>query len=76
MVDKYSMYMIKLDNPLPGDYHIHVCFIYHCRALTNSLMCKRGRGQYWIKWKGYPHSENTWESESNLIPNARDTLNN
>jgi hypothetical protein len=38
MVDKYSMYMIKLDNLLPGDYHIHVCFIYHYRALTNSLM--------------------------------------
>jgi hypothetical protein len=37
----------------------------------------RGRGhQYWVKWKGYPHSENTWESESNLIPNARDALNN
>ena len=32
------MHMIKLDNPLPGDYHIHVCFIYHCHALTNSLM--------------------------------------
>jgi hypothetical protein len=37
----------------------------------------RGRGhQYWVKWKGYPHLENTWESESNLIPNARDALNN
>lgn len=41
MVDKCSMHMIKLDNPLPGDYHIHVCFIYHCRALTHSLMTAR-----------------------------------
>ena len=36
MVDKYSMHMIKLDNLLSGDYHIHVWFIYHCPALTNS----------------------------------------
>ena len=38
MVDKHSIYMIKVDNPLPWDYHIHVSIIYHYCALTNSLM--------------------------------------
>ena len=32
--------MIKLDNLLSGDYHIHVCLIYLYRALTNSLMVR------------------------------------
>ena len=28
---------------------------------------KAGRGyQYWIKWRGYPNSENTWEPRRNL----------
>jgi hypothetical protein len=22
--------------------------------------------QYLLKWKGYPHSENTWEKEENM----------
>ena len=28
---------------------------------------KRGNGhQYLVKWKGYPHSDNTWEPTTNL----------
>jgi Uma2 family endonuclease len=30
------------------------------------------RGQrYLVKWKGYPHSENTWEPKNNLKNNLR-----
>ena len=43
MVDKRSMYIVKVDNPLPLDYHIHVSLIYHYRALTNSLMGRTTR---------------------------------
>ena len=26
--------------------------------------------QYYIKWKGYPESEGTWEPSKNLLPQA------
>ena len=33
--------------------------------------CRRGRGyQYYVKWKGYPISEATWESESAFSANG------
>ena len=31
---------------------------------------KKENDQYLIKWKGYPESENTWEPEHHLLPNA------
>jgi Chromo (CHRromatin Organisation MOdifier) domain len=35
---------------------------------------KKGRGtQYLVKWKGYPHSENTWEPASSLTK-AQDAI--
>jgi hypothetical protein len=34
-----------------------------------------GKGyQYLIKWKGYPHSENTWELSRNSLPQAAEIL--
>jgi hypothetical protein len=28
----------------------------------------KGQLLYWIKWKGYPASQNTWEPEGHLLP--------
>eukprot|EP01043_Picozoa_sp_COSAG02_P075195 COSAG02_NODE_15393_length_1175_cov_0.910781_2_plen_102_part_00 len=30
----------------------------------------RSKRQYLVKWKGYPHSENTWEPAEHLKDNA------
>jgi hypothetical protein len=40
---------------------------------VEKILRKRGRGgyqepyEYLVKWKGYPHTENTWEPETNLM---------
>jgi Chromo (CHRromatin Organisation MOdifier) domain len=43
---------------------------------VESIMDKRKKGQgiqYLVKWKGYPHSENTWEPASSLT-NTQDVI--
>ena len=30
--------------------------------------------EYYIKWKGYDHDENSWEKEDNLLPHAKEIL--
>jgi hypothetical protein len=44
---------------------------------VEAILKKRRSGrswEYYIKWQGYPHSENTWEPESNL-EHAQELLN-
>ncbi|WP_369333299.1 chromo domain-containing protein [Xanthomonas vasicola] len=41
------------------------------------LMARRhhqGKTQYLVKWKGYPHSQNSWESETPLRQDCRDVV--
>ena len=38
---------------------------FEVEAILSSKL-RRNRTEFLIKWKGYPHSENTWEPESNL----------
>jgi hypothetical protein len=41
------------------------------------VLAQKGRGRgmrYLVKWKGYPPEENTWETRSNLLPGAREAL--
>ena len=36
---------------------------------SSPILAHRGtsnRAQYLVKWKGYPHSESTWEKRSSL----------
>jgi len=43
---------------------------YKVKAIINHHFYSQGRQlQYLIKWKGYPHSNNTWEPVSNLHTN-------
>jgi hypothetical protein len=43
---------------------------------VESILAHRGaaaRAQYLVKWRGYPHSESTWEKRSALV-NAKSVL--
>ncbi|KXN92936.1 Histone-lysine N-methyltransferase SUV39H1, partial [Leucoagaricus sp. SymC.cos] len=48
---------------LPPQWKIHNT--YEVEAILNHKE-RRRKTHYLIKWKGYPHSENTWEPEENL----------
>ena len=43
---------------------------------VESILAHRGTGtraQYLVKWRGYPHSESTWEKRSSLV-DAQDAI--
>jgi hypothetical protein len=42
---------------------------YHVEEIRNSRYY-RGKLQYFIKWKGYPEEENTWEPKDNINKSA------
>lgn len=53
------------DRPLPEVILENGAEVYE----VESILAHRGTGnraQYLVKWKGYPHSESTWEKRSSL----------
>ncbi|KAI9297574.1 chromo-domain-containing protein [Neoconidiobolus thromboides FSU 785] len=41
--------------------------VYIVEAILEHKKIKRGGYQYLIKWQGFPHEENTWEDEDNIL---------
>jgi hypothetical protein len=58
-------------SPLSPSEIINQQLEYEVEEVLKSRM-NRGRFQYLVKWKKYPHKENTWENEEDLehSPNA------
>jgi hypothetical protein len=46
---------------------------YHVERLLARRRCK-GQYQYLVKWRGYPHSENSWEFEVPLRQDCPDVV--
>ncbi|ODM96524.1 Heterochromatin protein 1 [Orchesella cincta] len=40
--------------------------VYDVEKVLKKRRGKRGKSEYFLKWKGYPDSENTWEPEDNI----------
>lgn len=39
---------------------------YAVESIVDKIVTSDGKVHYLLKWKGYPHSDNTWEPEENL----------
>ncbi|GMF37438.1 unnamed protein product [Phytophthora fragariaefolia] len=50
-----------------GNHH------YHVERILARRRC-RGQNQYLVKWRGYPHSENSWEFEVPLRQDCPDVV--
>jgi hypothetical protein len=46
---------------------------YEVEGILNHRI-RRGQTEYYIKWKNYDHEENSWETEAQLLPHAKETL--
>ena len=45
--------------------------IYEVECICDKKVCD-GKAYYFVKWSGYPHSQNTWEPKDNLLgPDAQ-----
>ena len=40
--------------------------IYEVEKILDHKVDSRGKRRFFLKWKGYPNEDNTWESEENL----------
>ncbi|XP_055351230.1 chromobox protein homolog 5-like [Paramacrobiotus metropolitanus] len=40
--------------------------VYRCEALMKKRV-RKGHVEYFVKWRGYPRSQNTWEPEENIL---------
>ena len=56
---------IPLETNLPGIDPDNQKIEYEVEAILNQYKVD-GQLRYLIKWRGYPHSDNIWESEDNL----------
>jgi len=47
--------------------------VYDVERIVGKRLNKKGRPEYFVKWKGYASTQNTWEPESHLA-NCRDLI--
>ena len=41
--------------------------VYKCDELVDMRITSSGHKEFFVKWTGYPHSENTWEKEIDIL---------